>query len=408
MKTAVERFLNYIQTDTTSIDDAKTYPSSPNQLVLGKAIAEELRELGLQDVEQDQYGYVTGTVPATAEGAPVIGLISHFDTSNAVAGGPIHPQFVDYKGGDVVLNADKQIVMTPDVFPDLKAMVGKRLIMTDGTTLLGADDKAGVAEIVTLAERMMNPAAPKHGKIRIAFTPDEEVGNGTEYFDLKKFGADVAYTVDGGALGELEYENFNAALAVVTINGVSVHTGDAKGQMINAAAVGCEFQNMLPEKEQPVYTEGYEGFYHLSSFKGSVEHCELKYLLREHDSAKFQAQKDKVNAIAAALNKKWGEGVVSVAIKDQYLNMRPVIEQHMELVEEAKKAFEACGVTVKIQPIRGGTDGARLSRMGLPCPNLSTGGYLFHSRYEFIPEASLGTMVDVLEKLVCGLCGSGK
>ena len=260
MTTATERFLKYIAVNTTSVDDAKVYPSSPNQKVLGAQIAEEMKAMGLTDVIQDEYGYVMGTIPATRDKGPTIGLISHLDTSNAVSGGPIHPAFVDYQGGDIVLNKEQDIVMTPSAFPCLNEVKGKRLIVTDGTTLLGADDKAGVAEIMTLAERLLRPDAPKHGKIRIGFTPDEEVGEGTKFFDLEKFGAQIAYTVDGGALGELEYENFNAATATITIKGVSVHTGSAKNQMINAAAVGCEFQSLLPEKEQPVYTEGYEGF----------------------------------------------------------------------------------------------------------------------------------------------------
>lgn len=403
MTTATERFLKYIAVNTTSVDDAKVYPSSPNQKVLGAQIAEEMKAMGLTDVIQDEYGYVMGTIPATRDKGPTIGLISHLDTSNAVSGGPIHPAFVDYQGGDIVLNKEQDIVMTPSAFPCLNEVKGKRLIVTDGTTLLGADDKAGVAEIMTLAERLLRPDAPKHGKIRIGFTPDEEVGEGTKFFDLEKFGAQIAYTVDGGALGELEYENFNAATATITIKGVSVHTGSAKNQMINAAAVGCEFQSLLPEKEQPVYTEGYEGFYHQSSIEGSCEHCEMKYLLREHDAEKFAAQKRKVEEIGRKLNEKWGSGVVTVSIRDSYANMRPIIENHMELVDEARHAFEACGVKPIVQPIRGGTDGARLSHKGLPCPNLSTGGYLFHSRYEFIPQESLETMVDVLEKLIVGL-----
>lgn len=403
MTTATERFLKYIAVNTTSVDDAKVYPSSPNQKVLGAQIAEEMKAMGLTDVIQDEYGYVMGTIPATRDKGPTIGLISHLDTSNAVSGGPIHPAFVDYQGGDIVLNKEQDIVMTPSAFPCLNEVKGKRLIVTDGTTLLGADDKAGVAEIMTLAERLLRPDAPKHGKIRIGFTPDEEVGEGTKFFDLEKFGAQIAYTVDGGALGELEYENFNAATATITIKGVSVHTGSAKNQMINAAAVGCEFQSLLPEKEQPVYTEGYEGFYHLSSIEGSCVHCEMKYLLREHDAEKFAAQKRKVEEIGRKLNEKWGSGVVTVSIRDSYANMRPIIENHMELVDEARHAFEACGVKPIVQPIRGGTDGARLSHKGLPCPNLSTGGYLFHSRYEFIPQESLETMVDVLEKLIVGL-----
>ena len=403
-KTVLERFLDYISIDTTSDEDSETYPSTPNQLELGRRLKEELEDLGLSNVRQDEHGYVMAEIPATCENVPAIGLISHMDTSDAVSGADIKAHLVPYEGGDIVLNQELGIVLKREEFPFLENCVGKTMIVTDGTTLLGADDKAGVAEIVTLAERMMQPDAPKHGKICIAFTPDEEISGGTRYFDIKKFGADVAYTVDGGPIGELEYENFNAATATISIHGRSIHPGEAKGKMINAAVVGCEFQAMLPQNEQPAFTEGYQGFYHLLSIHGDVEKCTIKIALREHDSEKFEAQKSKVYSIAEALNSRWGKGTVDVSVKDQYFNMRPAIENHMEIVENAIKAFKACGIEPVIQPIRGGTDGARLSLIGLPCPNLSTGGYNFHGHYECIPLESLEKMVDVLEALVTCNC----
>ena len=396
MTSVLERFLEYIKLDTTSLEDSETYPSSPNQLVFGRNLARELRELGLEDVIQDEHGYVTATVPATREGVPVLGLVAHMDTSSAVSGHNIRSQVIHYQGGDILLNEAEQISMTVEEFPYLADCVGRHLVVTDGTTLLGADDKAGIAEIVTLAQRLLAPDAPPHGKVRLAFTPDEEISGGTRYFDVKAFGADLAYTVDGGPLGELEYENFNAAAAVVEITGRSIHPGAAKGKMVNAAAVGCELQSMLPPMEQPAFTEGYEGFYHLLSVQGDVEKCTMKIALREHDEAKFQAQKDRLLSSAEILNRRWGNGTVSVSIKDQYFNMRPAIEDHMEVVEQAIAAFRARRIEPRIQPVRGGTDGARLSLAGLPCPNLSTGGYNFHGRYEFIPVESMEQMVEVL------------
>lgn len=399
-KTVLERFLNYISIDTTSDEESETYPSTPNQLELGRRLAEELKELGLSNVRQDEHGYVMAEIPATCEGVPAIGLISHMDTSDAVSGADIKARLVPYEGGDIVLNPELGIVLKREEFSFLDDCIGKTMIVTDGTTLLGADDKAGVAEIVTLAERMMQPDAPKHGKICIAFTPDEEISGGTKYFDIKEFGADVAYTVDGGPIGELEYENFNAATATIVIHGRSIHPGEAKGKMVNAAVVGCEFEAMLPQNEQPAFTEGYQGFYHLLSMQGNVENCTMKFALREHDTERFEAQKAQICLIADALNVRWGAGTVEVTIKDQYFNMRQAIENHMELVENAVAAFKSCGIEPIIQPIRGGTDGARLSLMGLPCPNLSTGGYNFHGHFECIPLESLEKMVDVLEALV--------
>ncbi len=396
MASVLERFLEYIKLDTTSLEDSETYPSSPNQLVFGRNLAQELRELGLKDVVQDEHGYVTATIPATKEGVPVLGLVAHMDTSSAVSGHDIHPSVIHYQGGDILLNEADNITMTLEEFPYLNECIGTHLVVTDGTTLLGADDKAGIAEIVTLAQRLSAPDAPPHGKVRLAFTPDEEISGGTRYFDVKAFGADLAYTIDGGPIGELEYENFNAATAVIGITGRSIHPGAAKGKMVNAAAVACELQSMLPPMEQPAFTEGYEGFYHLLSVRGDVERCSMKIALREHDAVKFQAQKDRLLSTADVINRRWGSGTVSVSIRDQYFNMRPAIEGHMEVVEQAIAAFRSCGIEPRIQPVRGGTDGARLSLAGLPCPNLSTGGYNFHGRYEFIPVESMEQMVEVL------------
>lgn len=403
MKTVLDRFLEYIRVDTTSDESSSNYPSTPAQLELGKRLVLELQQLGLHDACQDEYGYVTATIPANRKGGPVLGLVSHLDTSDAVSGANIQPRLVKYTGGDIALN--ESLTMKAEDFPFLENFIGKTLVVTDGTTLLGADDKSGVAEIVTLAERLMQPNAPAHGKIRIAFTPDEEISGGTRYFDVKKFGADLAFTVDGGLLGELEYENFNAATATIEIEGRSIHPGAAKGKMVNACVLACELQALLPSREQPAFTDGYEGFFHLLSVQGNVEHCTMKIALREHDAAKFQVQKDWLLNSAEEIHRRWGCPAITVAIKDQYFNMRSVIDQHMEVVEAAKSAFEACGVTPKVQPIRGGTDGARLSFAGLPCPNLSTGGANFHSRYECIPVEDMECMVDVLTALAGQLSG---
>ena len=407
-QTVLDRFLSYISLDTTSHEETGTFPSTPSQLEFGRRLAEELRGLGLEDVQQDNFGYVTATIPATAADPqiPVLGLIAHMDTSDAVSGAGIRPRLVPFTGEDILLNEEKGISLRVSEFPDLMECVGKTLIVTDGTTLLGADDKAGVAEIVTAAQRLMEPDAPLHGKIRLAFTPDEEIGAGTDHFDVKAFGADFAYTVDGGPVGELEYENFNAASAVVEISGVSIHPGTAKGRMVNAAAIACEFQSMLPPMEQPVFTEGYEGFFHLTSLTGDVEQCTMKYIIRDHDAAKFAAQKKWMESVAKELNRRWGEGTVSLTLQDQYYNMRDILQDRMDIVDRARAAFEACGIAPRVQPIRGGTDGAMLSYAGLPCPNLSTGGFNYHSRFEFIPAESLEQMVEVLLTLVSGLCSA--
>ncbi len=399
MKSTAERFLEYISVDTTSREESSSCPSSETQWDLARMLETEMREIGLKDVELDEHGYVTGTIPANVEGVPVLGLISHMDTSSAVPGGPIHPQLVDYRGGDILLNGELDLWLKEEEFPELLDYQGKTLIVTDGTTLLGADDKAGIAEILTAAERMMKDTSIRHGRIRICFTPDEEISRGTQYFDVKKFGADAAYTVDGGALGEIEYENFNGATANITIHGRSIHPGMSKGRMLNALMVAWELQGMLPAHEQPSYTEGYEGFYHLSSMSGSVSECSLKYIIRQHDRKEYEAKKARMEKIAAYLNEKYGPGTAELSLRDMYFNMQEIIKDHMHLIDKANAAFKACGVEPRTIPVRGGTDGARLSFMGLPCPNLSTGGHNFHGVFEYIPVESMESMADVLVSL---------
>jgi tripeptide aminopeptidase len=360
-----------------------------------------MRSLGFSDVRRDESGYVYGTLPANcAEKVPVIGLISHMDTSDAAPGAGIKPRIVkNYNGGDIILNQEKNIVMRMADSHNLADCIGKDLIVTDGTTLLGADDKAGVAEILTMAEELNRRGVP-HGAVAVAFTPDEEIGRGTDHFDVKGFGADFAYTVDGGTMGELEYENFNAAGAVVTVHGVSVHTGDAKNRMRNAAQFAMEFHSMLPPAETPEHTEGYEGFYHLTRITGNAEQAELRYIIRDHNRAKFEARKETVRRIAAYLNEKYGAGTFELNLSDSYYNMKEKIKEHPEVVQRAEQAMRDTCIEPRAVPIRGGTDGARLSFMGLPCPNLPTGGQNFHGRFEFIPIQSMDKMVEVLINLV--------
>lgn len=398
--TAVERLLNYVGTDTTSDENSEDYPSTPNQKVLAARLASEMKAMGVLDVRTDSFGYVTGTIPGNVLHAPVLGLLAHMDTSPASSGGPIHPRILLYEEGDIVLNEEKKIVMRKEAFPFLETCKGKHLVLTDGTTLLGADDKAGISEIMTLAERLLTHPEIPHGDIRIGFTPDEEIGAGVKYFDVKAFGADIAYTVDGGPIGEIEYENFNAGSARVTCHGVSVHTGSAKNKMVNALLVAHEFQSMMPGAEIPEHTEGYEGFFHLRKVEGGVEECRMTYNIREHDTKKYEERKTVLIRIAHYLNEKFGQGTVELEIKDSLRNMKDVMRDHMDLIEKAKEAFRRCNICASTPPIRGGTDGARLSFMGLPCPNLSTGGYNFHGRYECIPVESMDAMVDVLTELV--------
>lgn len=393
-----ERFLKYVGFDTQSDPESEKFPSTDKQLVLLKYLAEEMKSLGMADVEMDSYGYVMGTVPASPgyEDKKVIGFISHVDTSPDMNGAEIRPQIVEnYDGGDIRLNGE--LTMTLKDFPELSFFKGHTLITTDGTSLLGADDKAGVAEIMTAAEYLLSHPEIKHGKIRIGFTPDEEIGRGVDFFDVKRFGADFAYTVDGGFEGELEYENFNAAGAKITIQGRNIHPGYAKDKMINALQVAADLNNQLPAWERPEHTEGYEGFYHLTGLSGGVEKATVEYIIRDHSRERFEARKKYLVGVVDFLSKKYGEGVITLHLKDQYYNMREMVEPHPEVIDIAMKAMEEAGVTPLVRPIRGGTDGARLSYMGLPCPNLFTGGMNFHGKYEY---CSLNTMQKALQTIL--------
>ena len=421
MKTVLERFLNYVSYDTESDETSESCPSTAKQLVLAEQLRQELIEMGAADVRVSEFGYVFARIPSTMETAsanagdgaqmadsadgaaghaPVLGFIAHMDTSPALTGANVSPRIVhDYDGEDIVLNEEKQIVMKMADFPFLADLRGEDLIVTDGTTLLGADDKAGIAEIMTMAEHFLTHPEIKHGDICIGFTPDEEIGRGADRFDVADFGADIAYTVDGGALGELEYENFNAASGKVTIHGASIHPGSAKLKMKNALLIGMEFQGLLPAFENPMYTEGYEGFYHLDGMSGGVEEAKMEYIIRDHDRAKFEEKKRFFADAAAFLNRKYGEGTVVCEIRDSYYNMKEKIEPCMYLIDNAEEAMRACGVEPIVVPIRGGTDGARLSYMGLPCPNLCTGGYNYHGKYEFIPAGSLEKTTEILVEI---------
>ena len=401
--TVTERFLNYVSFATQSDENTGACPSTPGQLELGYYLAREMEEMGLAHVRTDANGYVYAVLPANCKtDAPVLGLIAHMDTSPDCSGAGIKPRTVLYQGGDIVLNQEKNIVMREGEFPSLTHNRGKHLIVTDGTTLLGADDKSGIALILTAVEELMASGQP-HGEVRIAFTPDEEIDAGADHFDVAAFGADYAYTVDGGALGELEYENFNAASGRVTLNGVSIHPGSAKGKMKNACLMAMEFNALLPAEEIPARTEGYEGFFHLCDMKGQVEQAVLDYIIRDHDRKKFEVRKAAFLAAAEQLNAKYGPGTAQAAVQDSYYNMKEQILPHMEIVDRAKAAMEKNGVTPKVQPIRGGTDGARLSFMGLPCPNLCACGENFHGRYEYVPVEDLEVMTQVLKTLICDL-----
>lgn len=396
-----ERFLKYVSYPTMSDESSDTVPSTAKQLVLSRAIAEELRALGLSDVELDEYGYLYATLPANVDDSTVtLGLVAHVDTSDACPDQPIKPRIVEYCGGDICLNEERGIVMSPADYPSLNGYVGDHLIVTDGTTLLGADDKAGVCAIVSAIERLIS-SGEKHGRVRICFTPDEEIGRGADHFNVEKFGADYAYTVDGGALGEIEYENFNAASAKFTIHGVNTHPGSAKNKMKNAALYAAELVAMLPAAETPSHTEGREGFYHVSDIVANESEAHVSMIIRDHDRAEFERRKEFVRSIEKYLASKYGEGSVVLEMNDSYYNMKEIIDEHLDIVERAEHAMRLASVEPVIVPIRGGTDGARLSFEGLPCPNLSTGGLNFHSRYEAVPTASLVKMTDVLVNLVC-------
>ncbi len=410
MSRVIENFLEYVKIDTESAEGSETTPSTLKQHDLARLLARQLQEMGAQEITYDKERcYVYASVPASkgCENAPVLGFIAHMDTSPAVSGAGVKPRLIeDYDGGDIVLNEGSvdtaQVILKVADFPELAGYKGRRLIVTDGTTLLGADDKAGVAEIMTMAEYLLKHPEVSHGKIRVGFTPDEEVGAGADYFDVKLFGADYAYTVDGGKLGELEYENFNAAGAKVRIRGRSVHPGEAKDKMRNALLLAQEFQAMLPAAENPMYTCGYEGFYHLDALNGTVEEALADYIIRDHDKEKFEKKKVLFLQIGEFLNQKYGEGTFEITMKDSYYNMKEVIEKHMHLIDNAKEAMQELGIEPVVAPIRGGTDGARLSFMGLPCPNLCTGGQNFHGKYEYAcaddMEKIAGLLVRIAEK----------
>ena len=402
MSKVAERFLKYVSFDTQSKDEEEQVPSTEKQLVLAKELVKELEEMGASDVRLSEHGYVYATIEANTEkNVPSLGFVAHMDTAPAMSGRDVKARIVEkYAGGDIVLNEEKNIVMTVKDFPFMADCEGRDLIVTDGTTLLGGDDKAGVAEIMTMAAWLLAHPEIPHGTIRIGFTPDEEVGRGADFFDVEGFGADVAYTVDGGPLGELEYENFKAASGKVYIHGVGIHPGGAKNKMKSALLIGMEFQSLLPAFENPMYTDGYEGFFHLDQFAGDVEYAKMDYLIRDHDMDKFTQKKELFASAAEFLNKKYGEGTVELKIKDSYYNMKEKIEPDKYLIDIAKEAMEEVGITPEVSPIRGGTDGARLSYMGLPCPNLCTGGYNFHGKFEFIPVQSMEKVVELLLTIV--------
>lgn len=399
MSRVTERFLEYVKFDTQSSVSTGTTPSTDKQLVLAKALHDELISVGMKDVTLDKNGYVMATLPANTEKkVPTIGFISHMDTAPDYSGKDVNPQLVEYKGGDIKLN-ENTLLKVKD-FPEVEEYIGKTLITSDGTTLLGADDKAGVSEIITAMEYLINNPEIKHGTIKVAFTPDEEIGEGADHFDVEKFGADFAYTVDGGALGELEYENFNAAGVKVIINGRNVHPGSAKNKMINSQQIAMELHNLLPFNERPEYTCDYEGFFMLSDMIGTIEKSTMTYIIRDHCRSKFEDKKNLFKEVVDFLNKKYGEGTVEVTIKDQYYNMKEKVEPSIHIVETAVEAMKSLNIDPIVVPIRGGTDGARLSFMGLPTPNLFTGGHNFHGKYEFIPIDSMEKAVETIVKII--------
>lgn len=406
--TVSERFLKYVAYPTMSVDESTTVPTTAKQLVLGKVLVEELLELGLSDAHMDDKGYIYATLPAnTDKDINTIGFIAHMDTSSAASDENIKTSVVKYEGGDILLNAEQNIYMKIADYPYLDKYIGEHLIVTDGTTLLGADDKAGIAEIMTMLEKLIQ-SGDEHGTIKIGFTPDEEVGRGADYFDVEKFAADYAYTVDGGALGELEYENFNASGATVTVHGVSIHPGSAKNKMKNAVTMAMEFNALLPALEVPERTEGYEGFHNLHKMSGETELATMQYIIRDHDKNKVAEKKQQFLKAAEEMNRIYGEGTVEVELRDSYFNMKEIIENHMYIIERAKKAMIDTGIKPNIVPIRGGTDGARLSFLGLPCPNLCTGGENFHSRFEFVSIESMEKITDLLVCIIKNSVTEGK
>ncbi len=396
----LERFLKYVSFDTQSDENSETFPSTDKQWTLLHHLHDEMKDMGLQNVSIDSYGYTMGTLPASPgmEDKPVIGFISHVDTSPDMSGANVKPQIIEnYQGGDIRLN--DHLNMTVEDFPELNRLIGHKLIHTDGTTLLGADDKAGVAEIMTAVEWLLAHPEIKHGTIRIGFTPDEEIGRGVDFFDVEKFGAKFAYTMDGGSEGELEYENFNAASAKIKIQGRNIHPGSAKGKMINALQVAMDIHAMLPVEQRPEYTEHYEGFYHLIGLNGAVEEASMHYIIRDHNRELFEQKKSLISAVIALVNQRAGREVAMLELRDQYYNMREMLEPHPEVIDRALEAMKLVGVAPDVKPIRGGTDGSRLSYMGLPCPNLFTGGANFHGKFEYVSYTTMERAVRVIIEL---------
>ena len=398
----LKRFISYTEFETTSVEDAKTFPSSEKELVFAKFLTEELKNLGLNDIFLDENGYLLATLPAnTAEKLPVIGLIAHMDTSSDASGANVRPQLhASYQGDNIVLNGEEDILLSPKMFPELLCYIGQDIITTDGKTLLGADDKAGICEIVSACEYLLARPELKHGDIRIAFTPDEEIGHGTDFFPLKKFGVDFAYTIDGGQLGELNYETFNACDGKIFIKGLGVHPGSAKGKMINAITLAAEWQSELPAGERPEYTEGYEGFFHVTKINGNADGVVMHMIIRDHDAELLEKKKKIVFGLADFMNKKYGHDTIKCELKDVYVNMKRFFENSYHIVDRAVKAMEKSGVKPEIIPVRGGTDGARLSEIGLLCPNIFTGGHNFHGVYEYIPLQSMLKATEVIINLV--------
>lgn len=398
MEKILDKFLRYVAVDTMSDPDSPSQPSTQKQFNLLNLLCEELKAMGVENVSVDQYGYLMATIPSNIDkDVPAIGFIAHVDSSPDASGADIKPQvFENYDGGDIVINPEKGMKLSPADFPELRRYIGQTIVTTDGTTLLGADDKAGVAEIMCAAEYIMTHPEFKHGEIKIGFTPDEEIGRGVDYFDVAKFGAKYAYTMDGGQIGELEYENFNAAGAKITVQGRNIHPGYAKDKMVNAIILASELNDMLPVWQRPEHTTGYEGFFHIVKFSGVVEEATIQYIIRDHDFELFEQKKKLLEECVAFMNAKYGEGTFTLEMKDQYYNMRKEVEPHYHIIETAVKAMEEAGIEVDIRPIRGGTDGARLSFMGLPCPNIFAGGHNFHGKFEYVPVESMEKATEVI------------
>jgi tripeptide aminopeptidase len=398
----LERFLRYIKIDTRSDESSETCPSTAKQLNLAKVLVDELNKMKLQDVSLDENGYIMATLSSNLDKeVPVIGFISHMDTSPDMSGENVNPQIVEnYNGGDIIINKEKNLILSPELFPELSEYTGQAIITTDGNTLLGADDKAGITEIMTAINYLVKNPKIKHGTIKIGFTPDEEIGRGVDHFNVEKFGAQYAYTMDGGGIGELEFENFNAAKAVISIQGRNVHPGYAKDKMINATLVAMELNAILPVNQRPEFTENYDGFYHLINMNGTVENASLTYIIRDHDRTKFENKKVLIQDCVDLLNKRYGKDVINLKLTDQYFNMREKVEEVYHIVEIAQKAMELVGVEPKVVPIRGGTDGSRLSYMGLPCPNIFAGGLNFHGKFEYVPLESMVKATEVILKVI--------